>query len=252
MINSDFKFGGSCSNIEHVCETTDTPNGCLNISKLESGGSCTVANNIITFDITTEIIAGQTLRLEATVINPGKYYVSSASDGILVFLESRVARYKFEVYSLTNIFGTSQITTTSPKATYLWGLEYNDGSSDACPIGMYKSNNYLVWNKITMTLGVETTLPSDSEGITLLMYVLGADMISESSISTSFSASSAGAVTCTPVLSTSSYIECKNIASVSTGTNYTLSFAFTLMGTKTVADLNSFGKYYFKMQGSDN
>ena len=80
--------------------------------------------------------------------------MSSSSDGILVFLESRVAKYKFETFTLSNIFGTSQISVYSPKATYLWGMEYNDGSSKACPIGIYKSNSYLVWNKISITIGV--------------------------------------------------------------------------------------------------
>ena len=77
-------------------------------------------------------------------------------------------------------------------------------------------------------------------------------MVSESSISANFSSISSGAVTCTPVLSTSSSIECKNIASITTATNYTISFAFVAVNTRTATDFASFGKYYFKMQGSNN
>ena len=61
MINSDFKFSGSCTNVGHTCETTDlnTPTKCVNITAVEAGkGTCSIASNIITYDITTEIIAG--------------------------------------------------------------------------------------------------------------------------------------------------------------------------------------------------
>ena len=94
-------------------------------------------------------------------------------------------------------------------------MEYNDGSVNHCPFGIYKSGSYLVWNKISVSLGVETTLPTDSSGISLFMYISGAEMISESSIYSNFTALNSGTVICTPILSTSSYIECKNIASIS-------------------------------------
>ena len=126
-------------------------------------------------------------------------------------------------------------------------MEYNDGSSDACPIGIYKSANYLVWNKISVTVAVTTSLPTDSAGITFFMYINGVDMVSESSISSSFTAISSSSVVCTPVLSTSSYIECKNIASINSGTTYTISFAFVLLSSRIATDLTNFGKYYFKM-----
>ena len=65
MIDEDFKFGSSCTNIAHTCETTtETVSKCANITALETNKStCSVTNNKIIFDITTDIIAGQTLRL---------------------------------------------------------------------------------------------------------------------------------------------------------------------------------------------
>jgi len=46
------------------------------------------------------------IRIQTTVANPGKYIPASTNNGILVFLESRYAKYKHEFYNLTNIFGT--------------------------------------------------------------------------------------------------------------------------------------------------
>ena len=59
MINSDFKFGTSCSNVAYTCETTQTTTKCVNITAVDSTKyTCSIASNVIIFDLTTDIIAG--------------------------------------------------------------------------------------------------------------------------------------------------------------------------------------------------
>jgi len=106
MIDPNFAFKGKCENIAHVCSgVNDT--GCVNITALELGKFiCTISNNIITLDIKMPIQRNKAIRIQTTVANPGKYIPASTNNGILVFLESRYAKYKHEFYNLTNIFGT--------------------------------------------------------------------------------------------------------------------------------------------------
>ena len=105
MIDTNFEFKGACTNIGHVCGVNDT--GCVNITALLDGKwTCSITNNIIAFDIKTEILRNVPLRLTVTVSNPAKYIPESTSNGINVFLESRYAKYKFEYFSLTSIFAT--------------------------------------------------------------------------------------------------------------------------------------------------
>ena len=40
------------------------------------------------------------------------------------------------------------MTLTGGSVTYLWGFASNDATSSGCPIRIYLSDTYLVWNKI--------------------------------------------------------------------------------------------------------
>ena len=62
MLDSNFEFKGTCTNIAHICGINDTT--CANITALEANTwSCSISDNMITFDIKTEIIKSNTLRL---------------------------------------------------------------------------------------------------------------------------------------------------------------------------------------------
>ena len=81
------------------------------------------------------------------VKNPN--YVSSTG-GMSVSLVSNYANYIYEVKTLTGLFLTKAIELGTNPTLYFWGVPYDTAATKGCPVRVYLSNNYAIWNKITI------------------------------------------------------------------------------------------------------
>ncbi len=149
-----FTWSGGVEVISKNCTENDT--GCTPILPLTLNRDYTykVTDTLLTFvryQNSTKLAIANTeyLKLKIKVNTPN--YVSTTGT-MSVYLVSNYANYIYE-YSdeSTNFFSTSKIGITTSSTKFLWGVPYDDGLSKGCPIRVYLSDNYAIWNKITLS-----------------------------------------------------------------------------------------------------
>ena len=158
-IASDFTFVAPCSSIACTANTGETGTDyCpVNITALTAAQyTCTVASNVLTYVVNTDINAGNYTRFQVQVSAPSKYVASAVA--VSAQLRSKNAPIIFSTKAVTagSINGIDLRTdlATVSAALYVrlfWGLTPTTVANRAtgfigCPINFYASHSYRIFN----------------------------------------------------------------------------------------------------------
>ncbi len=118
------------------------------------------------------------LKLKVKVSTPN--YVSSTGT-MSVYLVSNYANYIYEYADESGLFMTNPIGITTSATKFLWGVPYASGVDKGCPVRVYLSDNYAIWNKITLSFSPDLSFP-ESEGFKMTVNVANTLYVNDMSI----------------------------------------------------------------------
>ena len=186
-MNGPFIFTGSVESISKTCTEEDA--GCVTIHPLTLNSDysykITEDDSVLTFvryqnSSGLAIAHDEYLKIKAKVKNPN--YVST-SGSMTVHLVSNYAKYIYEYKTENSLFSTKVIEMGTNSTLYFWGIPYNAGTNSLCPIRVYLSDNYAIWNKITIRFYAKLSFP-DSDGFEMHMDVNNVGYVNDLSIIT--------------------------------------------------------------------